>query len=121
MALVYFSPLDLLTQLFCFFFKGAKGCHIVLLNPFLFAVAFDEDFEAELSENHEAELEVSILAQSPDQEFTEVFLFSAESGHFLHCNTYWINSSLLWISGKLRFFCMSVQLFVIILKEKNLR
>lgn len=38
------------------------------------SVAFDEDFEAELSENHEAELEVSILAQSPDQEFTEVFI-----------------------------------------------
>ncbi|XP_074562501.1 uncharacterized protein LOC141819013, partial [Curcuma longa] len=38
------------------------------------SVAFDEDFEAELSENHEAEIEVSILAQSPDQEFTEVFI-----------------------------------------------
>jgi hypothetical protein len=35
-------------------------------------VAFDEDFEAELSENHEARFEVSMLAQSPDREFTEV-------------------------------------------------
>ncbi|KAG1354371.1 putative Subtilisin-like protease SBT2.5 [Cocos nucifera] len=38
------------------------------------AVAFDEDFEAELSENHEARIEVSLLAQSPDREFTEVFI-----------------------------------------------
>ncbi|XP_006650942.1 uncharacterized protein LOC102703022 isoform X1 [Oryza brachyantha] len=38
------------------------------------SVAFDEDFEAELSENHEARLEVSMLAQSPDREFTEVFI-----------------------------------------------
>ncbi|RWW12315.1 hypothetical protein GW17_00024028 [Ensete ventricosum] len=37
------------------------------------SVAFDEDFEAELSENHEAQIEVSLLAQSPDHEFTEVF------------------------------------------------
>jgi hypothetical protein len=37
-------------------------------------VAFDEDFEAELSENHEARFEVSMLAQSPDREFTEVKL-----------------------------------------------
>ncbi|WVZ55050.1 hypothetical protein U9M48_005765 [Paspalum notatum var. saurae] len=37
-------------------------------------VAFDEDFEAELSENHEARFEVSMLAQSPDREFTEVFI-----------------------------------------------
>lgn len=35
-------------------------------------MAFDEDFEAELSENHEARFEVSMLAQSPDREFTEV-------------------------------------------------
>jgi len=39
------------------------------------SVAFDEDFEAELSENHEARFEVSMLAQSPDREFTEL-LFS---------------------------------------------
>lgn len=39
------------------------------------AVAFDEDFEAELSENHEARAEVSLLAQSPDREFTEVNQF----------------------------------------------
>ncbi|WOL09568.1 hypothetical protein Cni_G18321 [Canna indica] len=38
------------------------------------SVAFDEDFEAELSENHEARIEVSFLAQSPDHEFTEVFI-----------------------------------------------
>ncbi|XP_072962129.1 uncharacterized protein [Typha angustifolia] len=38
------------------------------------SVAFDEDFEAELSENHEARAEVSLLAQSPDREFTEVFI-----------------------------------------------
>uniref|UniRef100_A0A453JBG0 Uncharacterized protein n=1 Tax=Aegilops tauschii subsp. strangulata TaxID=200361 RepID=A0A453JBG0_AEGTS len=38
------------------------------------SVAFDEDFEAELSENHEARFEVSMLAQSPDCEFTEVFI-----------------------------------------------
>uniref|UniRef100_A0ACD5VLP4 Uncharacterized protein n=1 Tax=Avena sativa TaxID=4498 RepID=A0ACD5VLP4_AVESA len=37
-------------------------------------VAFDEDFESELSENHEARFEVSMLAQSPDREFTEVFI-----------------------------------------------
>ncbi|XP_065031327.1 uncharacterized protein LOC103970039 isoform X1 [Musa acuminata AAA Group] len=38
------------------------------------SVAFDEDFEAELSENHEAQIEVSLLARSPDHEFTEVFI-----------------------------------------------
>ncbi|XP_029120003.1 uncharacterized protein [Elaeis guineensis] len=38
------------------------------------SVAFDEDFEAELFENHEARMEVSLLAQSPDREFTEVFI-----------------------------------------------
>ncbi|XP_062217146.1 uncharacterized protein LOC133917161 isoform X2 [Phragmites australis] len=38
------------------------------------SVAFDEDFEAELSENHEARFEVSMLAQSPDHEFMEVFI-----------------------------------------------
>uniref|UniRef100_A0ACD5TSZ9 Uncharacterized protein n=1 Tax=Avena sativa TaxID=4498 RepID=A0ACD5TSZ9_AVESA len=38
------------------------------------SVAFDEDFESELSENHEARFEVSMLAQSPDREFTEVFI-----------------------------------------------
>ena len=38
-------------------------------------MAFDEDFEAELSENHEARFEVSMLAQSPDREFTEVTSF----------------------------------------------
>lgn len=38
------------------------------------SVAFDEDFEAELSENHEAKIEVSLLTQSPDPELTEVFI-----------------------------------------------
>ena len=38
-------------------------------------MAFDEDFEAELSENHEAKFEVSMLSQSPDREFTEVSSF----------------------------------------------
>ncbi|KAH0448169.1 hypothetical protein IEQ34_021969 [Dendrobium chrysotoxum] len=37
------------------------------------SVAFDEDFEAELSENHEAKIEFSLLAQSPDPELTEYF------------------------------------------------
>ncbi|XP_020577528.1 LOW QUALITY PROTEIN: uncharacterized protein LOC110022769 [Phalaenopsis equestris] len=38
------------------------------------SVAFDEDFEAELSENNEAKMEVSLLAQSPDPELTKVFI-----------------------------------------------
>ncbi|KAK1306093.1 hypothetical protein QJS10_CPA10g01026 [Acorus calamus] len=38
------------------------------------SVAFDEDFEAELTENHDARMEVSMLAQSPGAEFTEVFI-----------------------------------------------
>ncbi|ONK73420.1 uncharacterized protein A4U43_C04F31310 [Asparagus officinalis] len=38
------------------------------------SVAFDEDFEAELYENHEARVEVSLLAQSADSELTEVFI-----------------------------------------------
>ena len=36
------------------------------------SVAFDEDFEAELADNNDARLEVSILARSPDPELTEV-------------------------------------------------
>lgn len=36
------------------------------------SVAFDEDFEAELSENRDAKIEVSVLAKSPDPELTEV-------------------------------------------------
>lgn len=35
-------------------------------------VAFDEDFEAELAENHDVRREVSLLAKSPDCELTEV-------------------------------------------------
>lgn len=35
-------------------------------------VAFDEDFEAELADNHDARTEVSLLAKSPDPELTEV-------------------------------------------------
>ncbi|KAK9155092.1 hypothetical protein Sjap_002572 [Stephania japonica] len=38
------------------------------------SVAFDEDFEAELAENHDARVEVSLLAQSPDVELTKVFM-----------------------------------------------
>ncbi|KAI8530133.1 hypothetical protein RHMOL_Rhmol11G0032100 [Rhododendron molle] len=36
------------------------------------SVAFDEDFEAELAENHDVRREVSLLAKSPDLELTEV-------------------------------------------------
>ncbi|CAJ1943228.1 unnamed protein product [Sphenostylis stenocarpa] len=38
------------------------------------SVAFDEDFEAELADNNDARLEVSILASSPDPELTEAFI-----------------------------------------------
>ncbi|KAJ9556344.1 hypothetical protein OSB04_010958 [Centaurea solstitialis] len=38
------------------------------------SVAFDEDFEAEVTENHDARTEVSILSSSPDPELTEVFI-----------------------------------------------
>ncbi|KDP39960.1 hypothetical protein JCGZ_03491 [Jatropha curcas] len=38
------------------------------------SVAFDEDFEAELTENREARIEVSLLAKSPDSELTEAFI-----------------------------------------------
>ncbi|XP_068650315.1 uncharacterized protein [Aristolochia californica] len=38
------------------------------------SVAFDEDFEAELTENHDAREEVSLLIHSPDHELTEVFI-----------------------------------------------
>ncbi|KAG9154332.1 hypothetical protein Leryth_000767 [Lithospermum erythrorhizon] len=38
------------------------------------SVAFDEDFEAELVENQDARLEVSLLAKSPDRELTEEFV-----------------------------------------------
>ncbi|XP_019190926.1 PREDICTED: uncharacterized protein LOC109185383 isoform X1 [Ipomoea nil] len=38
------------------------------------SVAFDEDFEAELSENQEAKCEVAVLAKSPDPELTEEFI-----------------------------------------------
>ncbi|XP_047171687.1 uncharacterized protein LOC124839804 isoform X2 [Vigna umbellata] len=42
------------------------------------SVAFDEDFEAELSDNSDARLEVSILASSPDPELTEsLFCFTS--------------------------------------------
>jgi hypothetical protein len=37
-------------------------------------VAFDEDFEAELSDNNDARTEVSLLAKSPDPELTELFI-----------------------------------------------
>ncbi|XP_027337446.1 uncharacterized protein LOC113851166 [Abrus precatorius] len=38
------------------------------------SVAFDEDFEAELADNNDAKLEVSLLARSPDPELTEAFI-----------------------------------------------
>ncbi|KAK7346778.1 hypothetical protein VNO80_21301 [Phaseolus coccineus] len=38
------------------------------------SVAFDEDFEAELADNNDARLEVSILASSADPELTEAFI-----------------------------------------------
>ncbi|XP_077235143.1 tRNA/rRNA methyltransferase (SpoU) family protein [Tasmannia lanceolata] len=38
------------------------------------SVAFDEDFEAELTENRDAREEVSLLAQIPDAELTETFI-----------------------------------------------
>ncbi|XP_024005166.1 uncharacterized protein LOC18030139 [Eutrema salsugineum] len=38
------------------------------------SVAFDEDFEAELSDNNDAKTEVSLLAKNPDLELTEVFI-----------------------------------------------
>ncbi|XP_042490760.1 uncharacterized protein LOC122070638 isoform X2 [Macadamia integrifolia] len=38
------------------------------------SVAFDEDFEAELVESHDARTEVSLLATNPDSELTEVFI-----------------------------------------------
>lgn len=55
-------------------------CQLVLsfiFQPSLFfflplIVAFDEDFDAERLENHDARAEVFLLAQSPDCEFTEV-------------------------------------------------
>lgn len=43
-------------------------------------VAFDEDFESEMTDNNDAKLEVSLLAKSPDAELTEVSytLFGAD-------------------------------------------
>ncbi|GAB2273232.1 hypothetical protein Dimus_008033 [Dionaea muscipula] len=38
------------------------------------SVAFDEDFEAELTENDDVRAEVSLLAKSPDPEMTEAFI-----------------------------------------------
>lgn len=58
------------TNVAFFFFWG--GCLLGGGGGEGLAVAFDEDFEAELSENSEARIEVSLLAQSPDREFTEV-------------------------------------------------
>lgn len=48
---------------------------------FLFSpVAFDEDFESEMTDNNDAKLEVSLLAKIPDAELTEVSytLFGAD-------------------------------------------
>ncbi|XP_048131853.1 uncharacterized protein LOC115743146 isoform X2 [Rhodamnia argentea] len=38
------------------------------------SVAFDEDFESEMTDNNDAKLEVSLLANSPDAELTEAFI-----------------------------------------------
>ncbi|XP_062073868.1 uncharacterized protein LOC133778060 isoform X2 [Humulus lupulus] len=38
------------------------------------SVAFDEDFEAEIADNHDTRIELSLLAKSPDSELTEVFI-----------------------------------------------
>ncbi|KAI4369980.1 hypothetical protein MLD38_018368 [Melastoma candidum] len=38
------------------------------------SVAFDEDFEGELGDNHDAKAEVSLLAMSPEPELTKAFL-----------------------------------------------
>lgn len=39
---------------------------------FPLAVAFDEDFQAELADNHDTKIEVSLLEACPDAELTEV-------------------------------------------------
>ncbi|KAK4423009.1 putative methyltransferase TARBP1 [Sesamum alatum] len=44
------------------------------LLTFYGSVAFDEDFEAELAENHDARTEVSILSRRLDPELTDVFI-----------------------------------------------
>ncbi|XP_057773845.1 uncharacterized protein LOC130993110 isoform X2 [Salvia miltiorrhiza] len=44
------------------------------LLTFYGSVAFDEDFEAELAENHDARAEVSLLSRSLDPELTNVFI-----------------------------------------------
>ncbi|KAH6767928.1 tRNA/rRNA methyltransferase family protein [Perilla frutescens var. frutescens] len=44
------------------------------LLTFYGSVAFDEDFEAELVENHDARAEVSVLSRSLDAELTDVFI-----------------------------------------------
>uniref|UniRef100_A0A803PMX3 tRNA (guanosine(18)-2'-O)-methyltransferase TARBP1 n=1 Tax=Cannabis sativa TaxID=3483 RepID=A0A803PMX3_CANSA len=38
------------------------------------SVAFDEDFEAEIADNHDTRIELSLLAKSPDSELTEAFI-----------------------------------------------
>lgn len=39
---------------------------------FFSPVAFDEDFEGELADNHDTRTEVSLLAKGPDTELTKV-------------------------------------------------
>lgn len=39
---------------------------------FTVPVAFDEDFEGELADNHDTRTEVSLLAKGPDPELTKV-------------------------------------------------
>lgn len=60
------------------------------------SVAFDEDFEAELAENYDARLEVSLLAKSPDFELTEVRSFCSRK--FSLCAMFEFYSSLMTFS-----------------------
>lgn len=65
--LICWMSMWLLGSVYCFILKLSYGNLRLSLS-----VAFDEDFEAELADNNDARLEVSILASSPDPELTEV-------------------------------------------------
>lgn len=60
--------------------------YIIFLNSFsgLPLVAFDEDFEAEVAENHDAKNEVSLLSKSFDPELTEVSYDNCKSFHTIY-------------------------------------
>ncbi|RYR20273.1 hypothetical protein Ahy_B03g065378 [Arachis hypogaea] len=51
--------------------EGTKSPRTIRLAALHLTVAFDADFEAELADNNDARLEVSLLARSPDQELIE--------------------------------------------------